>query len=247
MSKITIEEVKSRVESQGFTLISSSYKNLDSDLEIQCHNGHSFFKPFKSFRVRELVCPYCNEIKTPSLKSISIVKTKEFRILALDQATLNSGWSLWDGQKIIAHGVVKVPEQKSTGERIYYLKQWLISMIENNQPDLVIMEDIQLQDLSVGNYNQTGVTTFKVLAKLQGVLENTLIEKEVPCKFVYCATWRKKVGVKGKKRADKKRSAQQIVKNTYGLSVNDDEADAICIGQYGVQVFSKQTSMINWE
>ena len=77
-----------------------------------------------------------------------------------------TGWSLWDGKDLIAYGVFK-SQEKSSPERIHYLKEWLISMLENNNPDLVLLEDIQLQDLGNGyNGASTGIITFKVLAKL---------------------------------------------------------------------------------
>jgi len=45
--------------------------------------------------------------------------------------------------------------------------------------------------------------------------------------------------VKGKKRAEQKANAIQIVKDKFNLSVSDDEADAILIGNFAVNKLLK--------
>lgn len=245
MSKISYEEVKKTVEQNFCSLVSTQYKNLKENLEIRCPNGHIFFQNYDYIRKHGCCCPQCNKENLVSKESYSAPKTSKYRILALDQATLLTGWSLWDGKDLIAYGAFK-SQEKSSPERIHYLKEWLISMIENNNPDLVLLEDIQLQDYGNGyNGTSTGIITFKVLAKLQGVLEDILIEKSIPYHIVHTATWRAAVGVKGRKRVDKKRSAQLIVKQLYGLTATEDEADAICIGRYGILTY-QGSKIIEW-
>lgn len=46
------------------------------------------------------------------------------------------------------------------------------------------------------------------------------------------------MGVKGRARADRKRSAQLIIKEKYDVQVTDDEADAVLIGQYAVDTIN---------
>ena len=77
-----------------------------------------------------------------------------------------------------------------------------------------------------------GVTVFETLARLQGVLMVTCYEQKVNFRLCPTNTWRHACGVKGKARADKKRSMQALVKEWYGLNVTDDIADAIGIGYY---------------
>lgn len=254
MSKISIEEVKCAVEKDGCILISTEYKNLETDLEIQCEKGHTFFKKYKAIRKDGCKCPICGAGAVKGgTTSISKPKTKKYRILALDQATLTTGWSLWDDGELVGYGLLTVPSGKTdTIARINYIKQWLISMIENNSPDLVLLEDIQLQEFhsnkkSDSKFDNVGITTFKVLAKLQGVLESCLREQGVSCKIVFSQTWRAKVGVKGARRPDRKRSAQLIVSNLYNIRVSEDEADAILIGKYGSLTYKKDPTMVSWE
>lgn len=108
-------------------------------------------------------------------------------------------------------------------------------MIEKWKPDLVIIEDIQLQTYKKNN-EQTGeaVITFKKLAHLQGVLKNYFFEKDIDYRVVPPATWRTHSEVKGNHRTDQKRNAQLKIKKLYDVTVSQDEADAILIGRWGV-------------
>lgn len=250
MPKFSFEEVKQKVEENGWTLLSTSYVNLNTDLEVLCPEGHKIFKPFKFLR-ENTQCPLCKKQSLQQLSSVSIPKNKNFRILALDQATLITGWSLWDGKELIAHGIFSAQETKDTIKRIREISNWVVNMVENNKPDLVILEDIQLQEFknpknTYAKFDNVGIITFKTLAKLMGVLEATLEDRKINYKVVFSSTWRSAVGVKGKSRADKKKSAQLLVKKEFGINASEDEADAICIGKYGAITFSKEVDMISW-
>ena len=58
--------------------------------------------------------------------------------------------------------------------------------------------------------------------------------------------WRKGIGIKGRTRTDRKRSAQQFVKQEYDINVSEDEADAICLGRYGIKNCISP-KVIKWE
>ena len=113
-------------------------------------------------------------------------------------------------------------------------------MINNWKPDFVGIEGIQYQQ----NF---GVTTFETLARLQGIIMETLYELNLP--YVICPTntWRHHCGVKGRTRVDKKKSMQLLVKEWFDVTITDDEADAIGIGKYISDVNFKKVEIINWE
>ncbi len=71
-------------------------------------------------------------------------------------------------------------------------------MIQSWQPDLVALEDIQLQKFENGE----AVTTYKKLAHLQGVLKNYCYENGFVYKIIPPATWRHHSEIKGKTRTD---------------------------------------------
>jgi Holliday junction resolvasome RuvABC endonuclease subunit len=95
-------------------------------------------------------------------------------------------------------------ETKDETARISAIKNWMLSMISNWDPDCVAIEGIQFQDESSGQ--KVSVTVFQGLARLQGVLMEACFSLKVD--FIVCPTntWRNHCGVKGRYRADKKRS-----------------------------------------
>lgn len=155
-------------------------------------------------------------------------------IIALDQSTQLTGYAIFQDKDLIAHGVFSPSGDYE--HRIVKLRQWLLDKLEPLKPNVeVYFEDIQLQELGKGNI---GVTTFKKLAHVQGALIVTCIEEDVPYTIVPAATWRKTCGVKGRVRNEYKPAAQAHVLEKYGIQATEDEADAICIGEYGVKNFS---------
>ena len=155
-------------------------------------------------------------------------------IVALDQSTQLTGYAIFQDKDLIAHGVFSPSGDYE--HRIVKLRQWLLDKLEPLKPNVeVYFEDIQLQDLGGGSI---GVTTFKKLAHVQGALIITCIEENIPYTIVPAATWRKTCGVKGRVRNEYKPAAQAHVLEKYGIQATEDEADAICIGEYGVKNFS---------
>lgn len=246
MSKIYIEDILKEAQDIGWKLISDQYQNLDSELIFECPEGHKVYLPYKKFR-RAAECPICKSNPLSSLDLKPLYKRPDSqRILALDQATITSGWAIFDDGQLVKYGTLNI-NRASTDERISLIKQWLASIIANWKPDLVALEDIQLQQFGAKNSNNIeGVTTFKTLAHLQGALFNYLYENKTPYEVVHVGVWRKHCKVIGKARADKKKSAQLKVKEWYDVSVSTDEADAICIGRYAAETAIKKAVMIEW-
>lgn len=218
--------------------MSTNYTNLKTDLEIICPEGHTNYVSYERWRRGTYECPIC---KTNPLKKIENqnIKKNGYRILAFDQATITSGWSVFDDDKLINYGKWTSDGSKST-ERIASTKFWIASMIEKWKPDEVIFEDIQLQKFKTNNGNEgDAVLTFKKLAHLQGVLKNYCYEKGQPYQIVSPATWRSYSEIKGKARVDMKKNAQLKIKKLYDISITQDEADAILIGRWAANQHKK--------
>lgn len=242
MARITLETIEQDLKDTGWRCVSAEYKNLDSELQFECEEGHIVYAPWKKIRTKR-ECPICkgNTFK----KMVETIKPKskgKKRVLALDQATHTTGWSIFDGEELIRYGTFNT-EIKDETARINAIKNWMLSMISNWDPDCVAIEGIQFQDESSGQ--KVSVTVFQGLARLQGVLMEACYAIKV--KFIVCPTntWRNHCGVKGRYRADKKRSMQLIAKKEYDISVTDDEADAIGIGRYAVSL--NKIEVVNWE
>lgn len=147
-------------------------------------------------------------------------------ILALDQSTRISGWSVFENKELKDFGHW-TETSDSIGKRILNISNHIKDLINKYDPDLVVFENIQLQNRNIG------VDTFQKLAWVQGAIISVLEEWDVEYKIIYASEWRKSCDfLKGndKHRNEQKKIAQQWVKDTYNLKCTQDEADAICIG-----------------
>ena len=239
MARISIDEIQQVVSTDGWKLISDTYKNLDTNLEFQCAAGHTVMAPYKKIRDSR-VCPICMRERLKSKEFHNTKKKKdEYRILAVDQATHVSGYAVFSNKDLIDYGTFKTTVEDQI-ERCIQVKQWLISLIDQYEIDFVGLEGIQYQTAA-------GVTTFEALARLQGILAATCVEEKVKYKIVNTNTWRDHCGVKGKTRPDKKRSMQRLVNEWFGINVKDDIADAIGIGKYFCDLQTPKVEIIDWE
>lgn len=239
MAKIKIETIAEELAQDGWKILSTDYQNLDTEMEFLCAEGHKVYAPWKKIRTKR-ECPVCkqNQFK----QNLNIIKPKvkgEYRVLALDQASHITGYSIFDGLKLVSYGTF---EAKETNEdkRIHEIKLWVMSMVENWQCDIIGLEGIQYQQMM-------GVTTFQTLAHLQGVLIDLCVELNIPYVVPNTNTWRAHCGVKGQSRTDKKRSMQLLVKKWYDVTVSDDIADAVGIGKYVSDTNQQKTKIVNWE
>lgn len=239
MSRISIDEIKNILSQDNWVLLSEKYKNLDCNLEFQCNNGHTVIAPWKKIRVNR-ICPICmrESLKTKEFKNTK-KKKEEYRILALDQATYTSGYSVFSNKHLIDFGTFSIKDNDEI-ERGLKVKQWLISLIEQYQVDFVAIEGIQFQQ-------QIGVTTFETLARLQGILAVTCLEENIPYKIIPTNTWRSHCGVSGRSRVDKKRSMQRLVKEWFDIQPTEDECDAIGIGKYISDIYTPKVQVVDWE
>lgn len=239
MAKFNIEQLKKDYAAEGWTLNAEKYENLSTLMECVCPNGHTCHLTYDKWR-KYKECPQCAAAALQKVKVNEVLpKPKNtVRTLVLDQATETTGWAIFDNEALVQVGVFNV-KNFDTEFRINKVKHWFLDMCDAWRPDRIVFEDIQLQNFGGGNLNTIGVTTYKTLAHLQGVLIDTCVERNLPFKLAHTGTWRSYNEIKGKTRADKKRSAQILVKQIYNRDVTQDEADAICIGRYGITLFKE--------
>ena len=240
---INFYTVSNHLEEEGWRLISHEYKNLDTPLEMECPEGHYQTQTYREWRKR-CVCEKCMAGDPYKVKQNKVPEksANTTRILALDAATNITGYAVYDNKTLVSFGTFKVKNDVPTTERINIMKKWLQTVIQEWQPDFVGLENIQLQTYGA-NHNQMQVETYRVLANLQGVLVDTLFEACIDHDLCYSVEWRKLCGVgQGTGRENKKKQAQDKVKQWYDIDCTQDEADAICIGKYFCNVI--KTS--NW-
>ena len=229
---INIYSVANHLQQQGWKLISDVYKNLNTELEMICPQGHKQLQTYANWR-KHMICQQCMAGDPYKIKKnkVPIKKIDTQRVLALDAATNTTGYSIFDNGELVNYGIYKTDGSKNTTQRINEVKKWLQAMIQEIQPDFIGIENIQLQNY--GNSNSFQVETYRALANLQGVLIDTVFEASIDYDLVYATQWRKYCDVgDGKGRENKKKQAQDKVKLWYKQDCTQDEADAICIGKY---------------
>ena len=165
-------------------------------------------------------------------------------LLALDMSTKSTGYSIFDNDKLICSGCLTA-SSTDTIKRIRKIMSELQPILEQYNITEVVAEEV-LPDKETGETKN--LRTQKVLMWMQGALEFLIYDfnSKIKIEYVYPSTWRKSCGIKngkGIKRDTLKPKDIQFVKETFNLDVNDDEADAICIGYYATH----KPKEINWE
>ena len=140
------------------------------------------------------------------------------RIIAFDQSTKATGWAVLDKEtaEIVKFGVLK-PEGE-TNDRIRQTIKHCLWLVEEYQVTFVFIEGI---------YSELNKKVFAILAKLAGSLEIMLEEKGYIVNVVSANEWRKRVGIKSRKRVDVKKEAIDLVHTLYGIKASEDECEAI--------------------
>ena len=234
MSTINIYSVSNALETEGWKLISETYKNLKTPLEMQCPAGHRQEQTFENWR-KHKICDICMAGDPYKVKKNKVPKKgiDVQRILALDAATSVTGYAIYDDKVLVGYGTFKTNSTLQATERINQVKNWLKAALKEWEPDFVGIENIQLQKYGP-KATEVQVKTFQTLANLQGVLLDTVFEACIDHDLVYPSEWRSYCGVNDgdQHRDPKKKQAQAKVKAWYSIECTEDESDAICIGKY---------------
>lgn len=164
-------------------------------------------------------------------------------ILALDLSTKSSGYAIFEGDNLKDHGCV-TSSSTNLIKRIYIMRDAIDQLLTNNNIDKIVVEEVRPE----GGYGVGNQKTHKALMYLQAALEFLVYDShsKVTIEYIYPSSWRASCGIKngrGVKRTTLKEADIEFVKETFGITVNDDEADAICIG-YAQN--NQESNEINW-
>lgn len=161
------------------------------------------------------------------------------KILALDQASLTTGFAIFEDGNLIDYGKFTFNDP-DIAVRLVKIRNKVKALIEENDINFVAFEDIQLQNNVVNN-----VATFKVLSEVYGVILELIQEKELPYIIVLAGTWKSGLKIKGANRQEQKKNAQNFVLETFNIKATQDTCDAICIGLYASK-HQKQNTGFDW-
>lgn len=150
------------------------------------------------------------------------------KIIGLDCSTKSTGFSVFEDKELIDYGCITA----SSTDLLKRIDKIVTALEEllNKYPNVetIIMEEV---------IPSTGknVKTWKALIYLQAIFMMLLHKKfpKIHVEFIYPNSWRSRIGIhtgKGETRDKLKQHDIKYVETHYGIKVNDDIADAICIG-----------------
>ena len=105
------------------------------------------------------------------------------RLLALDQASVTTGWSIWIDGKLEDWG--HFTAKGELGERLHQIREFVATKVADHGIDQIAFEDIQFQQNVTNN-----VQTFKALAETFGVIYELATALEIPNQAILAGTWK---------------------------------------------------------
>lgn len=161
-------------------------------------------------------------------------------IIGLDISTKSTGYSVWGNGKLVTSGCATAASS-NVYKRIKKITTEIQQIVQKYKPDIVYAE--QPQPAFVKN----NISVYRKLTFAHGAIEMMLDEHNLKMTLCSSSHWRKYCGIKtgkGIKREQLKREDMAAAHVILGRQpANDDEADAVLIGQSYVL----QHNSFNWE
>ena len=146
------------------------------------------------------------------------------KIVGIDSSTKSSGLSFYKDGELSFHTCLDFSKTKDTDDRIKQMIGALDFELKRLDPDAVFVE---------AQWARQNVQTTIKLAYIVGAIKHICLELGSGCNTTLPSQWRKAIGIKGKNRQEDKNLAIEYVYQKHHIEVNDDVAEAICIGEYG--------------
>lgn len=163
-------------------------------------------------------------------------------LMSIDASSMATGIALFNVRKDNSvkykkHFLITVPKELEKSnkitkniimrKRINFMMKEIIKLIQKYQPNYVLMEDI---------YAGKDMNTLKMFGRLQGAIEFECLKNSLndatkaPIIYIAPNSWRSKLKFPNVKRTELKQYSVNYINENLGITVTDDEADAICIG-----------------
>ena len=167
-------------------------------------------------------------------------ENKEVTLLSLDTSSTKTGWAVFKNGIYKESGVLDWSRIKdNTEDRLQIMYIDIIQHIQKYEPDILVIE----KDI-VGSGKRQNMSTINTLVKLIGGVWAYCIQLNMDTSMnlptgefniFYVeytpSEWRSLVGITARKREDCKAASIKRIKDIYNIDVDDNEADAINIGE----------------
>jgi Holliday junction resolvasome RuvABC endonuclease subunit len=154
------------------------------------------------------------------------------KILAFDQSTKITGWSLFIDGEYVDSGVIDLSKNTNTEERSKKMGLAICKIIADNKPNAVIIEEVAMQ---------SNAQTLKLLARIQGVAIGFCAAHDIELHILGPSKWRSSLGfTQGSKtkREQLKQQSRDFIKNVFDLNIkSEDENEAIAINEAAHRIY----------
>lgn len=168
--------------------------------------------------------------------------------IAIDASTKSTGLAMFKDNQLLGYENF-ISSNKNVLKRIKYMTDKIEEIYKkNNQESVqVVMEQVIPDNLNDAKWTRNQAT-FKALFYLQAAIVLMFDHYDIEVELIGASTWRKWCGIKqgNANRETLKFRDVEFVKKNYNIDVNDDVADAICIG-HGKIFHEPEPAAFNWE
>lgn len=160
-------------------------------------------------------------------------------VIGLDISTTSTGVAIFEDEVLKESYVIK-PKGKLMADRFNPMLQGLMDCLHKFSPEV-----IGIEDTFVGKDGDT----VKFLTRLQGAVIGWCFENKKTYYTFVPNVWRSHLNFKfiesgiRLKRDEMKKQSQDYVKEHFGISCDDDESDAICIGLFASKLVIGKESL----
>lgn len=151
-------------------------------------------------------------------------------ILGLDASTKATGFAVYVDGELKDYGCITA-SSTDLFKRIHKMVDAINELINTHQIEKIILEEVRPDEVGA----RSNLATHKALMFLQGAIAMMVHDNypKITIDYLYPSEWRKCCSIKtgrGVVRETVKQRDIRFVEETFGLTVNDDIADAIGLG-----------------
>lgn len=156
------------------------------------------------------------------------------KLISLDVSTKSTGLAVFNNNKLESYKLITASSTDLINRIQKITKEIKETIEENKDIEKVVLEEVHIDSEDVATKN---IATHRALMWAQAAI-NFMLHDNYPniiIEYVYPGTWRKTCGIKtgrGVRRDTLKAADIKFVKDKYNIDVNDDIADAICLGYH---------------
>lgn len=156
------------------------------------------------------------------------------KFVSIDSSTNKTGIAFFKNGKLDTYQLVDMSNLKSDPDkRFNAMADAIVGYLDTYDPSVVWIED---------TWNAQNIQTTKTLSELIGIVRGWCLVKQKDFHKILPSEWRRYCGiVQGKKkRAELKAASIEYVLQRYGITVNDDVADAIALGDGVINYYATE-------